>query len=110
MVNIIWILVISWVPDNQYSKVNFSCQPSQSVRYVHNCLELVIPFPTSANKPSWKSVVLESSAQPSLDCQCSSTGLVWQKIQEPLTQDANMVRVLGGQLIKQAPVHLVCER
>ena len=38
--------------------------------------------PSSGDYP--ESVVLESSAKPSLGCR---TGLVWQKIQEQLTQD-----------------------
>ena len=34
-----------------------------------------------------ESVVLGSSAKPSLGCQLGSTGLVWQKIQESLTSN-----------------------
>ena len=36
---------------------------------------------------------------PSLGCQFSSTGLVWQKIQEPLTQDANLFGVVRVKII-----------
>ena len=41
----------------------------------------------STKNPSRKPVVLESSAKP-------CPGLVWQKIQEPLTQGTNVLRVL----------------
>ena len=61
-----------------HSKGKFSCQLIQSVGYVHRCLELVIRIPTSTNNPSGKSVVLED----------------WQKIQEPLSQGANLLGVI----------------
>ena len=35
-------------------------------------------------------MVLESSAKPNLGCQFGRSGLVWQQIQEPLTQSANI--------------------
>ena len=59
------------------------------------CLELVSPIPTNTNNPSWKSVVLESPAKPSLGCQFGSPDLVWQKIQELLTPGENLFRVVG---------------
>ena len=40
-------------------------------------------------------MVLESSVKPSLGWQFGNPGLVWQKIQEPLTQAANFLRVVG---------------
>jgi len=48
----------------------------------------------STNNPSQKSVVLESSVKSSLGKQ-ACLGLVRQEIQEPLTQDAKLLRVLG---------------
>jgi len=47
------------------------------------------------NNPSGKSVVLESSVKPSLTCYLCSAGLVWKKIQEPLTQDAKLCSMVG---------------
>ena len=44
----------------------------------------------STNNPSWNLVVLEYSAKPSLGI----PGLVWQKIQEPLTHGSNVSGVL----------------
>ena len=49
----------------------------------------------STNNPSQKSVVLECSAKPSLGWKLGSPGLIWQKIQEPLTQDADLIGVVG---------------
>jgi len=46
--------------------------------YARSCLELIL----STNNSSQKSVVLESSANQT----DAAIGLVWQKIQEPLTQ------------------------
>ena len=60
---------------------------------LHSCLEIK----TSINKPSQKSVVLESSAKPSHGCKPASQGLVWQKIQEPLTQDQTVPR--AGEIV-----------
>ena len=39
------------------------------------------------------SVVLESNAKPSTGCWTGSQGLIWQKIQEPLTQDNYALQV-----------------
>ena len=41
-------------------------------------------------------MVLESSAKQRLGCQFGSPGLLCQKIQEPLTQGTNLLRVLGA--------------
>ena len=49
----------------------------------------------NTNNQSQKSVVLESSAKPRLGCQFGSSGLVWQKSQEPLTQVANLLGMVG---------------
>ena len=77
-------MLIPKIKDNSLQfKGKFSCMVKQSVRYVHRCLEFAILRKMSTNNPSQKSVVLEFSVKPSLGCQ----GLVWQKIQEPLTQD-----------------------
>ena len=61
-----------------------SLMDNQSFRFY---LELLILIPMSTNNSSQKSVVLESSTKPSLGCKVGSQALVWQKIQEPLTQD-----------------------
>ena len=45
--------------------------------------------------PNQNSVVLEPSAKPCLGCGNGSQGLVWQKIQEPLTPDENLLGVAG---------------
>ena len=47
----------------QSSEVDFCGQVNQSVRYVHRCLDLALLIKISANKPSWKSVVFESSVK-----------------------------------------------
>ena len=54
-------------------------------------MQLVTLIEMSTNNPSLKSVFLESSVKPSLGCQFDSPGLVWQEIQEPLTQGAKLV-------------------
>ena len=53
---------------------------SQLCQYVHSCLELAILVTTSSSNPSQKSVVLESSAKPSLGCQIKSTSIPRWKI------------------------------
>ena len=73
---------------------NFCGQVNQYVvRYVHSCLQLIFLIPISTNNPnSGKSMVLESSAKPSLGPnQFDSPGWLWQKIQEPLIQGANLL-------------------
>ena len=57
-----------------HSKGKFFCQVNQSPRYVHSCLELIILIPA----------------------QFDSKGLVWQKIQEPLTQNVKLLGVVGA--------------
>ena len=74
--------------------------PLHSLRYVHSCLELIRLILTSTNNPSRKSVVLECSAKPSL----RSPGLISQMLQEPLTQGANLLGVVGVNI----PVEDIC--
>ena len=68
-------------------------QINQSIRYVHSCSQPIFLIPMSANNPCQKSVVPETSAKPSMGCQYF--GLVWQKIQEPLTQRAKVHGVVN---------------
>ena len=77
------------------SEGDFCGQVDQSVKYGHSCLELVFLIKTGTNNPSCTSVFLESSAKPRLDCQFDGPGLGSQKIQEPLTQGANLFNLLG---------------
>ena len=55
--------------------------------YVHSSPELVILIPTSTTNPIRKSVVLESSAKPSIGCLFGGQGMLWPKIEEQLTQN-----------------------
>ena len=61
----------------------------QSLRYAQSCLSLTTLIKMSTNNPSQKSVVLESSVNPSHACQFGMLGYAWlgfwQKNQEPLT-------------------------
>ena len=66
-------------------------QVNQSVRYVHSCPQLTILIKMSTNSPSRKLVVMNLQPNQAF----GSSGLLWQKIQEPLTQDAHLLRVLG---------------
>ena len=75
------------------SEGKFCGQLNQSVRCVHSYLMLAILITTSTNNPSRKSGFLESSAKPSLGFQFGSQDMVWLKIQEPLTQGANVLGV-----------------
>ena len=84
-----------------------SCQVNQSARYVHSCLQFATLIKTSTNNPCQKSVVIESSAKRSLGGLTGSLGLVWQKIQEPLTRDAPLLGVVG---VKIRTVTLANER
>ena len=56
---------------------------SQSVRYVHSCLQLAVLIIISMNILIVKSVIIECFAKPTP----GSRGLMWQKIQEPLTKE-----------------------
>ena len=67
------------------------CGPvNQCLRYANSCLEHAILIKMTANNRSQESVVLESSAKPSLSSQSGSQGLVWQTIQEALTQGCKL--------------------
>ena len=79
-----------------HPKGEFSYQVNQSLKYIHRCLdlELAILVKTSTNNSRWKSVVHEYCAKPCLGCQFGSSGLLWQKIQEPLTLGANLLGVV----------------
>ena len=60
----------------------------QCIRYVHSCLEAITLIPMNTYNPSWMPpVVHDPFVKPSSGCQFSSQGLLWQKIQEPLTQN-----------------------
>ena len=66
------------------------------------------------NNHGERSVVLESSVKPSCDCPCHSqaiVGLLWWKIQEPLTQTNSPVQLLQGLVANKNQVRLAtsCE-
>ena len=66
-------------------RASFFAKVNHCFRYVHSCLDLTILIKMSPNNPGWNRVVLESAVKPNQGC------LVWQKMQESLTQDANWV-------------------
>ena len=69
---------------------NLCVQCNQSIRYVHSCLELTMLIKMSTSNPIWKLVVLEYSAWAT----CLAARLDLQKVQDPLTQGANLLTVI----------------
>ena len=59
------------------------------------CLEFATLVKRSTKNPGRTSLVLEHSVKPCLGCQIGSQGLALQKMQEPLTQSSNLIRVVG---------------
>ena len=72
------------------SEVDFCGQVNQYVRYVDSCPQFVILIPTTLVGSQW-----------------FLNHLVWQKIQEPLTQDAKFLRVVGVILVRKNGSHQV---
>ena len=69
------------------------------VKYVYSCYSSSLQFqqvPTTLIRSTCLlNLLVESSAKPSLGCHFGSPGLVWQKIQQPLTLGANVLGVVG---------------
>ena len=72
-----WAFNLVFVPLSSEGGFCGQINPSdQSVRYIHSCPQLAILIKMSINNRSQKSVVLELSAKPNLNCHFSCTGLV----------------------------------